>query len=93
MLSASPTQLSPSQVTTVRDLRLATQCQLFSQPDLKWDRLARAGQELVVLPDHPARLLVEPFVEHLAVASRRSMDAAMRRCSAGPSRETEVKSL
>jgi len=55
MLSASPTQMSPSQVTTVRDLRPATDCQLFKL--------------------------------------RRSMDAAMRRCGAGPSRETEVKSL
>jgi hypothetical protein len=89
MLSALPTQLAPSQVITIEDLRPATECQLFSQPDLKWDRLAQRGQELIVWPVHPASLLVE----HMAVALRQSIDAAMRRCGAGPSRETEVKSL
>ncbi|MGA7929673.1 MAG: hypothetical protein WCA20_27230 [Candidatus Sulfotelmatobacter sp.] len=93
MQSASPTQLSPSQVATVTDLRPATECQFFSQPDLKWDRLAQPGQEVIVLPVNPASRLVEPFAEHLAVALRRSVDAAMRRCDAGPSRETLFKSL
>jgi hypothetical protein len=60
---------------------------------LKWDRLVQGGQEVIVLPVNPASMLVEPFVEHLAGALRQSIDAAMLRCNAGFSRETEVKSL
>jgi hypothetical protein len=36
---------------------------------------------------------VGPVVEHLAVARKRSMDAAMRRRSAGPSGKKEFNSL
>jgi len=77
----------------VTDIRPAKQYRVFSKPDLKWDRLAREGQEVIVLPVNPAVMLVEPFVEHLAVALRKSIDAAMIRCEAGSSRETEIKSL
>jgi hypothetical protein len=41
------------------------------------------------LPVNPASMLVEPFVEHLAAALRRSMDAAMVRCDAGYSSEAK----
>jgi thioesterase domain-containing protein len=78
---------------TVTDIRPAKQYRVFSKPDLKWDRLAQGGQEVIVLPVNPAVMVVEPFVEHLAVALRRSIDAAMLRCDASSSRETEVKSL
>lgn len=67
----------------VTDIRPATQYRIFSKPDLKWDRLARAGQEIIVLPVNPASMLVEPFVEHLAVAVRRSIDSASARCNIG----------
>jgi phthiocerol/phenolphthiocerol synthesis type-I polyketide synthase E len=77
----------------VTDIRPAKQYRVFSKPDLKWDRLAQGGQKSIVLPVSPAMMLVEPFVEHLAVALRRSMDAAMSRSDANSSREAEVKSL
>jgi thioesterase domain-containing protein len=76
----------------VTDIRPAKQYRVFSKPDLKWDRLAQ-GQEVIVLPVNPAVMLVEPFVEHLADALRRSIDAAIRRCDASSSRETAIKSL
>lgn len=62
----------------VTDFRPSTQYRIFRKPDLKWDRLARGGQEIVVLPVYPATMLVEPFVEHLAVALTRSMDRAIQ---------------
>ncbi len=82
----------------VTDIRPAKQYRVFSKPDLKWDRLAKGGQEVIVLPVNPATMLVEPFVGHLAAALRRSIDAAMLRCDASSSnssssRETEAKSL
>ena len=69
----------------VTDIRPAKQYRVFSKPDLKWDRLAQQGQEVIVLPVNPAMMLVEPFVEHLAVALKRSMDAAMLRATTAPS--------
>ena len=75
----------------VTDIRPAKQYRVFSKPDLKWDRLAQGGQEVIVLPVNPAVMLVEPFVEHLAAALRRSIDAAIHRYDASSSRE--VKSL
>jgi phthiocerol/phenolphthiocerol synthesis type-I polyketide synthase E len=77
----------------VTDIRPAKQYRVFSKPDLKWDRLAQGGQEVIILPVNPATMLVEPFIEHLAVALRRSIDAGMLRCDASSSRETEVRSL
>jgi thioesterase domain-containing protein/acyl carrier protein len=77
----------------VTDIRPAKQYRVFSKPDLKWDRLAKGGQEVIVLPVNPATMLVEPFIEHLAVALRQSIDAAMRRCDASSSTETEAQSL
>ena len=77
----------------VTDFRPSRQYRIFNKPDLKWDRLVQGGQEVIVLPVNPASMLVEPFVEHLAGALRQSIDAAMLRCNAGFSRETEVKSL
>jgi thioesterase domain-containing protein/acyl carrier protein len=77
----------------VTDFRPSTQYRIFNKPELKWDRLAQGGQEVIVLPVNPASMLVEPFVEHLASALRQSMDAAMLRCNAGSSNEMEVKSL
>ena len=69
------------------DVRPKKQYRVFSKPDLKWDRLAQGGQEVVILPVNPAMMLVEPFVEHLAAALRRSIDSAIVRSEAGRSRE------
>ncbi|MFZ1010795.1 MAG: alpha/beta fold hydrolase [Candidatus Sulfotelmatobacter sp.] len=60
------------------DFRPQKQYRIFSKPEYKWDRLAK-GLEVVVLPVNPASMLVEPFVGQLAIALRRSMDAAMQR--------------
>jgi phthiocerol/phenolphthiocerol synthesis type-I polyketide synthase E len=75
----------------ITDVRPSKQYRVFSRPDLKWDRLAQAGQEVVVLPVNPAMMLVEPFVEHLAVALRQSIDGAMLRHNATSA--PEVKSV
>jgi thioesterase domain-containing protein len=66
----------------VTDIRPAKQYRIFSKPDLKWDQLSQ-GQDVIVLPVNPASMLVEPFVEHLAGALRRSIDAAIQRCETG----------
>lgn len=76
---------------TVIDVRPSTQYRIFSKPDLKWDRLAQGGQEVIVLPVNPASMLVEPFVEHLAAAVRQSMDAAIRRCDSSTCQNLAVK--
>jgi phthiocerol/phenolphthiocerol synthesis type-I polyketide synthase E len=62
----------------ITDFRPVKQYRVFSKPGLKWDRLAQEGQEVIVLPVYPAGMLIEPFVEHLAVALRKCMDAAIR---------------
>ena len=89
---ASWSYIPKSYAGTVTDIRPAKQYRVFSKPDLKWERLAQGGQEVIVLPVNPASMLVEPFVEHLAGALRRSIDIAMSRCNAG-SAEMEVKIL
>jgi phthiocerol/phenolphthiocerol synthesis type-I polyketide synthase E len=65
----------------ITDIRPAKQYRIFSKPELKWDSLSQ-GQEVIVLPVNPASMLVEPFVEHLASALRRSIDAAIQRFEA-----------
>jgi len=69
----------------VTDFRPSKQYRIFNKPELKWDQLARGGQEIVVLPVYPASMLLEPFVEHLAVALTRSMDRGI--ASARPSEQ------
>ena len=76
----------------ITDFRPAKQYRMFNKPNTKWERLALGGQEVVVLPVNPPAMLLDPFVEHLAVALRQSIDAAIRRRESGSSRETVVKS-
>lgn len=64
----------------ITDIRPAKQYRIYNKPDLKWDRLALGGQQVVCLPAYPAGMLIEPFVEHLAAALRKSIDAAMSCC-------------
>jgi len=72
-------QLYPGKVT---DFRPAKQYRILNKPGAKWDRLAKGGQEVVVLPVYPACMLLDPFVEHLAAALRKSIDAAISSCEA-----------
>jgi hypothetical protein len=68
----------------VTDFRPSTQYGIFDKPNLKWDGLAQGGQEVVVLPVYPAMMLVEPFVEHLAAALKKSIDQASERTTDRP---------
>jgi len=61
----------------VTDFRPMKQYLMFHRPDVKWDRLAQGGQQVVVLPVYPAGMLVEPFVKHLAEALKKAIDQAM----------------
>jgi phthiocerol/phenolphthiocerol synthesis type-I polyketide synthase E len=67
----------------ITDFRPIRQYTMYDKPDAKWDRLAEQGQEVVVLPVYPAGMLLEPFVEHLAAALKKSIDKANCRCEAG----------
>ncbi len=64
----------------ITDFRPAKQYRIFNQRDAKWDRLAKGGQEIIILPVYPAGMLLEPFVKHLADALRKSIDAAIGQC-------------
>jgi phthiocerol/phenolphthiocerol synthesis type-I polyketide synthase E len=62
---------------TVTDFRPRTQYRALSRPDVKWDQLAKGGQDIVVLPVYPAGMLVEPFVADLAGALRATIDRSL----------------
>jgi phthiocerol/phenolphthiocerol synthesis type-I polyketide synthase E len=64
----------PGKVTDFRPLK---QYRGLHNPEMKWDRLAAGGQEVVVLPVNSTGILFEPYVKHLAVALRRSMDGVL----------------
>ena len=64
----------------VTDVRPVKQYRMFNKRNAKWDRLARA-EEVVVLPVYPAGMLVEPFVKHLAIALKKSIDGAICGCA------------
>ena len=64
----------PGKVTDFRPLK---QYRGLHNPEWKWDRLAEGGQDVVVLPVNAPSMLFEPFVKHLAVALRRSMDSVL----------------
>ncbi len=61
----------------ITDFRPIKQYTMYDKPGAKWDRLAEQGQEVVVLPVYPAGMLLEPFVEHLAAALKKSIDKAI----------------
>lgn len=58
------------------DIRPKQQYLVFNKPDLKWNELAQAGQEVITLPVYPGSMLVEPFVAQLARALRACLDHA-----------------
>ncbi len=61
----------------VTDFRPTKQYRMFNKPNVKWDRLAKGGQNVVTLPVYPASMLLEPFVKDLATALKKSIDSAM----------------
>ena len=58
----------------VTDFRPMRQYRMFDLPNVKWEKLAQGGEQVVNLPVYPAGMLVEPFVQHLAAALRSSID-------------------
>jgi phthiocerol/phenolphthiocerol synthesis type-I polyketide synthase E len=58
----------------VTDFRPMKQYRMFDLPNVKWERLAEGGEQVVNLPVYPAGMLVEPFVRHLATALRARID-------------------
>lgn len=66
----------------ITDFRPKRQYRLFSQPDAKWELVAKEGQDVVSLPVYPAGMLAEPFVKHLADALRVSIDKAIQQQTA-----------
>ena len=62
----------------VTDFRPSKQYLMFDKPDAKWAGLAQEGQDIITLPVYPAGMLLEPFVEHLAIALTQAIDAATR---------------
>ncbi len=62
----------------ITDFRPMKQYTRYAGPELKWDRLALTGQEVVTLPVYPTGMLLVPFVQHLADQLRRCLDKASR---------------
>jgi len=60
----------------VTDFRPLKQYSIYRRPDLKWEKLALGGQEIVELTVYPAGMLVEPFVKSLAEKLKKSIEAA-----------------
>jgi phthiocerol/phenolphthiocerol synthesis type-I polyketide synthase E len=61
----------------ITDFRPRKQYSVFDRPEMYWNDFAQKGYEVVTLPVYPAGMLVEPFVEHLANALRKSIDQAI----------------
>ena len=61
----------------ITDFRPRKQYSVFDHPEMYWDQYALKGYEVVTLPVYPAGMLLEPFVEHLAAALRKSIDRAI----------------
>ena len=61
----------------ITDFRPMKQYRMFDRSDAKWDRLALKGQEMVILPVYPNGMLLDPYVQHLAAALRKSIDGTI----------------
>jgi hypothetical protein len=61
----------------VVDIRPITQYRLFRDSSCKWERLARGGQTVIVLPVNPPAMLSDSFVTHLAQALKKCIDDAL----------------
>jgi thioesterase domain-containing protein/acyl carrier protein len=71
----------PGEVT---DFRPARQYRVYNNPELKWDRLARGGQRVIVIPGYPAVMLLEPYVKDLAARLAECIDDEVRSKSSSP---------
>jgi len=67
----------------VTDLRPARQYRILDKPELKWDRLAKGGQRVVIVPGYPAAMLLEPYVQALAEALTKCIHDATQRMKSG----------
>jgi acyl transferase domain-containing protein/thioesterase domain-containing protein len=65
----------PGEVT---DFRPARQYRVYNNPELKWDRLAGAGQRVIMVPGYPTVMLLEPYVKELAARLAKCIDDAVR---------------
>ena len=63
----------PGEVT---DFRPARQYRYLDNPDLKWDRLTKGRQRVVIVPGYPAVMLLEPYVKELAAKLTMCIDEA-----------------
>jgi len=63
----------PGVITEFRPMK---QYSALRGPEVKWDKLALGGQEIITLPVYPAGMLVEPFVKDLAATLRICIDHA-----------------
>lgn len=63
----------------VTDFRPSRQYRIFDKQGLKWEELARGGQDVIILPVYPASMLIEPFVGHLAEHLKGCIERAMQR--------------
>jgi amino acid adenylation domain-containing protein len=72
----------------VTDFRPARQYRVLDKPELKWDRLARGGQRVVVVPGYPAVMLLEPYVRDLAAMLTACIDEAVRQSKSSRPEET-----
>jgi thioesterase domain-containing protein/acyl carrier protein len=75
---ASVTYIAKPYAGTITDFRPLKQYRRYDRPDAKWDRLAKGGQRVIVVPSYPAGMLVEPFVQHLAAALETAISGAVQ---------------
>jgi amino acid adenylation domain-containing protein len=75
----------------VTDFRPATQYRVLNKPDLKWDRLARGGQRVDVIPGYPGVMLLEPFVQDLAAKLTACIDGAIRQSPSTRTKDIPVE--
>lgn len=61
----------------ITDFRPKRQYRALNKPETKWGHLAQGGEDVVSLPVYPAVMLVEPFVQQLALALRAKIDCAI----------------
>ncbi len=73
---------------TVTDFRPSRQYRVLNKPGLKWDQLAKGGQQVQIIPAYPAVMLVEPYVKDLADRLTKCIDDII--CTRESSRLEEV---
>lgn len=77
----------------VTDFRPSRQYRALDEPELKWERLAKGGQRVVLIRGYPAVMLLEPYVRELAVMLKACIDEAILRNESGASAEGPAGSV